>query len=209
MKKSLILISLIVFNLAKGSAQESNSISSNDWDLGVDLNLYLIKDNNLFMPVIRVDNDKLHLEGRYNYEDYQTLSFWGGYNFSGGKKVEYFLTPMLGTVFGNTMGVALGFEMTFDFKCFEFYSESEYLVDMLGEENNYFYTWSNLSYYPVDWLWVGVSGQRTKLYHSELEIQLGFQLGAAWRNWELNTFFFNPGYDDFFWVMTLSFNLGN
>ena len=39
---------------------------------------------------------------RYNYENLETGSVWVGYNLSGGEKLEWELTPMLGGVFGNT-----------------------------------------------------------------------------------------------------------
>src|SRR5438034_7336511 len=48
------------------------------------------------------DRGWLHLETRYNYENLETGSVWVGYNFSGGEKLQWEFTPILGGVFGNT-----------------------------------------------------------------------------------------------------------
>jgi hypothetical protein len=59
---------------------------------------------------LTADRGWLHLETRYNYENLETGSAWVGYNFSGGEKLKWEFTPMLGGVFGNTTGVAPGYE---------------------------------------------------------------------------------------------------
>jgi hypothetical protein len=54
-------------------------------------------------------------EPRYNYEDLNTISAWAGYNFTGGKKFEYAITPILGCILGNTRGISAGLEFTLGF----------------------------------------------------------------------------------------------
>ena len=159
------------------------------------------------MPLVKADRDWIHLEGRYNYEDRETFSAWFGYNFSGGKKLEYTITPMVGGVVGLTDGVAAGLEFTLSLGRFELYSESEYLFDADSNENNFYYNWSDLTYSPTDWLWVGISGQRTRLYQTDLDIQRGLILGGGWKNWELTTYFYNIGTDDHFILLTFSASL--
>lgn len=139
-------------------AQEADSLA---WEFNTDASLYFIPDDFFILPVFRADKNKLHLEARYNYEDRETFSAWAGYNFKGGRKLEYIITPMIGGVVGRTSGLAPGVEMTFTFKGFELYSESEYMFDF--ESENYFYNWSDLTYSPLDWLWFGISGQRTRV----------------------------------------------
>jgi len=87
---------------------------------------------------------------------------------------------------------------------FELYSEMEYLFEVNANENNFYYNWSDLTYSPADWLWVGISGQRTRLYETDLDIQRGLILGGGWKNWELTSYFYNIGTDDHFVLLTLS-----
>ena len=198
--KRLLFCFIVVTALYEASAQSDSS----QWNFNADVNFYLIPDDFFVLPVFRADRNKLHLEVRYNYEDRETFSGWIGYNFTGGKTVEYTITPMAGGVVGNSDGFAAGLEMTFIYKNFELYSESENFFDFESRDNNYFYNWTDLTYSPTDWLWLGISGQRTRLYQTDLDIQRGLLLGAALKNWELSTYFYNIGFDDPFFIVTLS-----
>ncbi|MBL7903115.1 MAG: hypothetical protein JNK73_14050 [Bacteroidia bacterium] len=192
---------ILVFN---GKAQEKDSTRS--WDISADLNTYIFSDNVFLLPVVRADKGALHLEARYNYEDLNTFSAWAGYNISGGKKWEYTFTPMLGGVIGNSNGLAPGLEFTIAHKNFELYSESEYLFEFSDKTNNFFYNWTDLTYAPNDWLWFGLSGQRTRLYKTDLEIQRGFLLGGGFKNWEFTGYLYNLFFDEPFVIFTLSFS---
>ncbi len=61
---------------------------------------------------------------------------------------------------------------------------------------NFFYTWSELSYSPVEWLRARLAVQRTKAYKSELDIQRGFLVGASYHNAEFTTYVFDLGWTD-------------
>jgi hypothetical protein len=171
------------------------------WDFNPDVSFYFIQDDFFVLPVFRADKNRLHLEARYNYEDRETFSGWLGYNISGGKKLEYAFTPMIGGVVGLTDGIAPGLEFTLNYGRFELYNEMEYVFDLESDENSYFYSWSDLTFSPTDWLWVGISGQRTRVYQTDLDYQRGLLIGAGVKAWELNTYFFNIDTSDpFFFV---------
>jgi len=123
---------------------------------------------------------------------------------SGGKKLEYAITPMIGGVVGLTDGLAPGLEFTFAYGRFELYNEMEYVFDAESKENNYFYSWSDLTFAPKDWLWFGISGQRTRAYQTDVDYQRGLLIGAGLKGWELNTYFFNIDTDDPFIMINLS-----
>ena len=197
-----LFLGLMISTAALG--QEQDSLESKTWSFNADLNLYFIPDDFFVLPVFKADRDWIHLEGRYNYEDRETFSAWFGYNFSRGKKLEYTITPMVGGVVGLTDGVAAGLELTLSLGRFELYSEMEYLFDVNDNENNFYYNWSDLTYSPTDWLWVGISGQRTRLYDTELDIQRGLIVGGGWKNYELTSYFYNIGSDDPFVLLTFS-----
>ena len=81
------------------------------WSFSAAAATYIVpNDQEYVQPTFTADHDWLHLEARYNYENLETGSVWVGYNLSGGEKLEWELTPMLGGVFGNTTGIAPGYK---------------------------------------------------------------------------------------------------
>jgi hypothetical protein len=206
MKKLTSISVLLLYLIRPCSAQETDSLTSEAWAFSADLNTYFIPDNTFLLPVVRADKGALHLEARYNYEDFYTFSAWAGYNFSGGKKLEYTITPMIGGVIGNSNGVAPGLELTLGLNKFELYSEQEYLFEFSDKTYNFYYNWTDLTYAPKDWLWFGLSGQRTRLYQTDLDIQRGLLIGGAFKNWECNGYLYNIGFDEPLFLFTLTFN---
>lgn len=154
--------------LAQGSAPSPSA-----WSGSLTGYLYLQQDDDFLLPVLAADRGSLHLEGRFQYEDLETGSLWVGRTFEAGKSLRLAATPIAGLVFGRTDGFAPGLELTLSWKSLELYSESEYLFDFAGHENNYFYAWTELSWQALPWLRLGLSAQRTRLYQSELEIDRG------------------------------------
>ncbi len=204
MKNILFIATLVILSGTNLFAQETESTPEKKWNFGADMNMYFFPDEFIGLPVFRADKNKLHLEARYNYEDLETFSGWVGYNFTGGKKIEYAITPMVGGVVGLSNGIAPGLEFTFTYKSFEWYAESEYLFETESNENNFYYMWSDITYSPKDWLWVGISGQRTRLYQTDLDIQRGLLVGGSYKSFELTGYLYNLGFDDPFVLITLS-----
>lgn len=202
MKKLTICFVIFIVGFSSTYAQSDSS----RWNFSADINFYLIPTDFFVLPVFRADKDWLHLEARYNYEDRETFSGWIGYNFMGGndRNFEYTITPMAGGVVGLSNGIAPGLEMMLTYKNFELYSEAEYYFDFETSENNFLYNWTDLTYSPLDWLWVGISGQRTRLYKTDLDIQRGLLIGAGIKQFELTSYFFNIVSDYPFVLLTLS-----
>jgi hypothetical protein len=204
MKKIFLILSITIVCCSFSYAQETPASTEKQWNFSADANFYFIPDDFFMLPVFKADKNKLHWEARYNYEDRETFSAWAGYNFMGGKKVEYTITPMIGGVVGLSNGIAPGLEFTFTHKRFEWYAESEYLVEFESNENNFYYMWSDITYAPNDWLWFGLSAQRTRLYKTDLDIQRGLLIGASYKSFELTGYLYNLGFDDPFFLVTLS-----
>lgn len=204
--KNYLKISTLALILFAGSASAQDDPDSTGWEFGADANFYFFPGGErILLPVFRADIDWLHLEARYNYEDLETFSAWVGYNFKGGgEKADYVFTPMIGAATGLTKGVAAGLEFTVTLGKFEIYSESEYLWDASSKEYNFMYTWTDLTFSPRDWWWVGLSAQRTRLYQTELDIQRGLLLGAAAKNWEFTGYVYNVGFAEPFVLLTVS-----
>jgi hypothetical protein len=163
------------------------------WTASAELALYVIPDEeNYLWPTVSADRDWLHFEARYNYEDRNTVSFWGGVNFEWGERVTLAVTPMFGVVTGDTDGVAPGFLFTLGTEKLELYSEGELMFDSGGRENSFYYSWTELSYTPVSWLSVGVAAQKTRAYETARYIERGVLAGTAWRNMTLTSYVFEP-----------------
>ena len=205
MMKKICLIIAFGCTVVSAFAQMDSASESPGWRFNAAASFYFIPKDFFVLPVLRADKNKLHLEARYNYEDRETFSGWIGYNFEGGNKLEYAITPMIGGVVGLSNGIAPGVETTLSFKDFEFYSESEYFLDFKSSENFFLYTWTDISYSPKEWLWFGISAQRTRLYKTDRDIQRGLLIGAGLKSWELSTYGYNLfGSDDPFLLLTVS-----
>ena len=150
------------------------------------------------------DHKALHLEARYNYEGLKTGSIFGGYTFETGNKLVFTATPMIGFVFGNTNGIAPGLETSLAWKILDFYSESEYVIDLDGKENNFFYTWTELAITPFRNFRTGISANRTRLYQSDLEVEKGIFIQYSFWKLTAGVHYFNPFSSDEFVIATLA-----
>lgn len=162
------------------------------WSFSAAAYTYIVPDGREYVqPTVSADRGWLHLEARYNYEDLETGSAWLGYNFSGGGKLAWEFTPMLGGVFGDTTGIAPGYKGSLSWWKLELYSEGEYLIDPGDASGNFFYNWSELTLAPVEWFRFGLVTQRTRAYEAEREIQRGLLVGFSCRNLDLAAYVLN------------------
>ena len=105
------------------------------WSFSASATTYIVPDFQEYVqPTFTADRGWLHLEARYNYENLETGSAWIGYNFSGGEKLEWEFTPMLGGVFGDTTGIAPGYKFSLTYWKIEFSSEGECVFDLGDSE---------------------------------------------------------------------------
>jgi hypothetical protein len=140
-----------------GSHTTSAGLASHSWSLSIIADGYVVPHAVFFVsPIIPTDRDWLHLEARYNYEDQSTGSLWLGHNFSGGRKLAWEVTPMIGGVFGNTTGIAPGFQASFSYKKFSLSSSGEYVFDSKQRSASFFYSWPQLTYSATHWLRAGL-----------------------------------------------------
>ena len=181
---------------AAGAPEESTGRA---WAFYLSALAYFVPDDqNYVAPIVTADYDWLHLEARYNYEELETGSLFLGWNFSAGEKLWLEAMPMLGGVFRQGTGlisaVAPGYKFTLGFQRIELYSEGEYVFGLEEASEDFFYSWSELYYTPVDWARVGLVSQRTKVYQTELDLQRGLFAGFAYRKVDFGAFLFNLGW---------------
>lgn len=189
-------------------ADSSNHLSTHDWDFSLATLGYLVpNDISYGSPTFTADHSWLHLEGRYNYENQQTGSLWAGYNYNAGHNLLLSVTPMVGVVFGNTTGIAPGYELSLAYKKIDLSSQGEYVFDTGNRSNSFYYSWNEATFSLTDWCNVGLVAQRTKAYQTPLDVQRGFSVGFSYRSLNYTTYIFNAGWTDPTVVLALSFKL--
>jgi hypothetical protein len=167
------------------------------WVCSVTGSYYYFRDQKDFVVGIAIaEHWPLHLEARYNYEALDSGSLFFGWKFTGGEKLTYELTPILGAVFGQKEGIAPGFKAAAAYGIADFYIESEYVLDLDVREDSFTYAWSELGFSPLEWLRIGLVGQRTMVYQSDRNIQRGVFAQLMYRKMTLGLYVFNPDDSD-------------
>jgi len=185
-------------------AEVAASPASSTWTFSAAVYTYLVPDDsNYAQPTLTADRDRLHLEARFNYENLDTASVWVGYNFSGGAKLAWELTPLLGGVFGDTAGFAPGYKGSVSWRKIELYSEGEYVLDARETSDSFFYNWSELTLAPVEWLRAGIAVQRSRVFETPLDIQRGLFVAATIRFVTVSLYEFNAFWTTPTWVAGL------
>jgi hypothetical protein len=188
-----------------GNTAASITAAASSWSFSASISGYWVPNGQSYVsPTFSGDHGTLHLEARYDYEAQQTGSLWAGYNLKTGRKVVLLATPMVGGAFGKVNGVAPGLELTVTYKTVQLYSANEYIFATNTKTDNFFYTWTQLTYSPVQWLTVGYVVQRTRAYHTPLDIQRGPMVGFTHKKLNFTTAIFNIGETD----PTVDFSVG-
>jgi len=209
-KNSLFFFALmfIVPVFAQQTSADSIKVTADSntspWAFAADGYYYILpSEENIITVLAYADYNAVHFEARYNYEGRNTGSIFTGYRFETGNKLKFGITPMLGYVFGDITGVIPAFKLDLAWNKFDFYSESEYVIDLAGKENNYFYSWSELAISPFENFRTGISANRTRLFETPKEIQRG--IFAQYSVWKLTAgvHYFNPFTSDSFVIATL------
>jgi len=156
---------------------------------------YLLSDKTVvFAPIASYQFDNsLYFEGRYNYEEMNTFSAYIGKTFENNSAFKYSFSPIAGGVFGTYKGASLGANVSFEYKNLYFSSQPQYTFTFnKTKEDNFIYSWSELSYQIKGWLAAGISAQHTKLYQAKGLVEKGLLLSFSYKKWSLPLYIFNP-----------------
>jgi hypothetical protein len=164
------------------------------WELEVTAYPTFVRNGDDFTSAVATaDHGPLHLEARYNYESVGARSAFVGWTFSGGEETTWELTPIVGGAWGTTQAFVPGLEATVTHGRFDLYVEAEYVHDSHDNSSSYLYSWNELGFRPVEWLRLGVAGQRTRIYGGERDIQRGPFAGFTIGKFTIAGYWFNPG----------------
>jgi len=154
--------------------------------------------------IATADRGPLHFEVRNNYEGLGVRSAFVGWNFSGGDKITWEVTPLLGGAWGEMQAFIPGLEVGVAWGRFDLYIEAEYVRDRSkGRDDSYFYSWNELGYRAAEWLRLGLASQRTRVYNNDRDIQRGPFAQLTWGRATLGGYWFNPGSADQVFVGSL------
>ena len=178
-------------------------------ELGIEQYSYLgVGQLNSLVPVAHYKtNSNWYAEARYNYDELNTFSLYAGRTFSGERSLTYSITPMIGGMAGKSRGGSLALNTEFDFRGFNFSSQSQYSVNADSRMSNYFFSWSELSYQPLDWLYAGVSLQNTQVYRTATLTEPGLLIGLSYKQWSFPVYSFNPFENERYFVVGLNWEL--
>jgi len=189
----LMCVSLSAQATPNGPAPKN---TAKPWSFNLTTDGYIVPNEQGYVnPTFTADHGWLHLEARYNYEDFHTGSLWFGRNFKVGNELVFKVTPMLGGVFGRTTGIAPGCEASLAYKKVEISISNEYVFDTSHSSGSFYYAWPQLTYSPWSWLNVGLVAQHTQTVHTSFALQRGFLVGTSYKDVEFTTYVFNPEAD--------------
>ncbi len=147
----------------------------------------------LWMPVVHYKGKKnFYAEARYNYEDVNTASLYAGRSFSGGKKLEFTVTPMAGVVFGKYNGISTAVNSEADYRGLNFSSQIQYTINTNNNMENFFYNWAEVSCSFFKKLYAGISIQQTLITKGRFTTEPGLLLGFSAGKFTIPLYLFNP-----------------
>lgn len=191
MSIKIFSIALIVLPVVLNAQQAEDSIQKN-WSGSIAGYYYFIPGEENYPTIIGCsDHKSLHLEARYNYEDINTASAFAGYTWEKDGKFSYSVTPMAGIAVGHSNGILPGFECSASYSKINFYSENEYMLSFKGKEDNFFYSWTQLSASMFKNTQAGVLAQSLRWYKTEFDIQRGIYAEYAPGNFTFDFYYFN------------------
>ena len=179
------------------NSRRASSPAESSWEFAITAYPTVVRGGENYTSAIAVaDRGPLHLEARYNYESVGARSAFVGWTLSGGEAITWELTPLLGGAWGSTQAFVPALEASVAWNKLDFYIEAEYVSDSHQRTDSYFYAWSELGFRPVDWLRVGIAGQRTRTYGNDRDIQRGPFAQVTWGPVTIGGYWFNPGAND-------------
>jgi len=165
-----------------------------EWEAAITAYPTRARDGDVTTPVIAAaDRGPLHLEARYGYELKDARSAFAGWTFSGGEAVAWEITPLIGGAWGPLRAFVPGVEASVKWRRIDFYVEGEFVRDRRASSSSYNYAWSELGFHALEWLRLGLVGQRTRAYGGDREFQRGPFVQAAFGRATLGAYWFNPG----------------
>jgi hypothetical protein len=159
----------------------------------------------VWMPVVHYQAKKgFYTELRYNYEDFQTLSLYGGKTFGGGDHLQYSFTPMVGISTGKFKGISFAMNTETEWKNFYVSSQTQYSKGIQKNSNDFFFNWSELGYTISRNFFGGVALQFTREGGTN-DPEPGFLAGLNLGNISIPVYLFRPFNQGRYFIVGLNY----
>ena len=159
----------------------------------------------VWMPVVHYQSKNgIYTELRYNYEDVQTLSLYGGKYFAGGNDLQFSITPMAGFSTGRFTGLSVAANTEADWKSFYFSSQTQYSMATKKSMSNFFFTWSELGYNLTRHFFAGLAMQYTR-HTGQDDFEPGVLAGLNLKNISFPVYVFSPFRPACYFVLGLNY----
>jgi hypothetical protein len=137
-----------------------------------------------------------YAELRYNYEELETASVHFGKKFNFEKIQSLQVTPVAGIMFGKLNGGSVGAIIEVNLNKFCFSSEPQYVFSFKEKNDNYIYSWSEISYQVFSFLYAGLALQQTKSFAFSSVFEPGIMAGLSIKNFDIPIYCFSPSSAD-------------
>lgn len=144
---------------------------------------------------------------RFNYEEEQTLSVHAGKAFGKEGVFAWTITPQAGLLAGRFTGGSATVKAEAEAGVFSFYTEPQYCIPFGGEQQAFFYNWSEVCVQPLPFLYTGLAVQQTMLQGERPFTEPGLVLGLELKNLELPFYFFKPKGGEGYFVVGVHWKL--
>jgi hypothetical protein len=140
-------------------------------------------------------------EARYNYDELNTFSLYGGRTFGREGIFSWNTTPLVGALMGRMTGGSVGMNMGLDYKRLFFSSQSQYSFSFENRTDKYFFHWTELGFEATRWLYAGIAMQQTNISGAQGKIEPGCMVGFSIREWSIPLYAFNTSADERYFVV--------
>lgn len=191
--------------LCSAGAAAQSADDGTTWSASINASYYAMRDEPDFgVAVASINRGPLRFEARHNYEARHATSVFVGWKFSGGEAFSYEVTPIAGGLFGSARAGIIGVEASATYGALDAYVEAEYVHDGGDAASHYVYAWSELGFRPLEWLRVGIVGQRTRVVHTSRDLQRGPFIQFALGKVSVGLYAFNPEGASRYTVMSIA-----
>jgi hypothetical protein len=145
-----------------------------------------------------------YAEMRYNYEEAETISIYGGKTLGNDGEFHYHITPMAGLSAGRFTGASFAANAEVDWNFFYFSSQSQFSKALKKDNVDFFFSWSEIGYNISTNVFAGLSMQYTRQLGKD-EAEPGFMAGINFKNVSVPFYVFNPFNSGCYFVLGLNY----
>ena len=175
-------------------------------EAGIEQYHYLGPNNaSSIVPVVHLQSKNgWYGEARYNYDEINSFSFLAGKSFFAGKNRGFIITPMAGLTVGNFSGITIGVNTEYEWNGFYYNNQSQYSFSSTSNYNDFAFTWGELGYQPLKWLYGGFSFQYTKEKNTKGLFEPGIMAGLSFKRVSFPLYYFDDFKGNRFFVLGIN-----